>query len=92
MDLLYERFSEKNKAKMDVFTNVFLLFYLVTLLIGSISSTMYAIEYGERKFSQWNPSMVPIKIIMVMGIALMIFQTISTFFKDLAKVKGVTIP
>ena len=91
MDLLYDRFSDKNKAKMDVFTNIFLLFYLVTLLVGSISSTLYAIEYGERKFSQWNPSMIPIKIIMVFGICLMILQAISTFFKDLAKVRGIRI-
>jgi len=92
MDLLYDRWSDRTKAKVDVCTNFFLLFYLITLLIGSISSTMYAIEYGQRNFSQWNPSMVPIKVIMVMGIVLMILQTISTFFKDLAKVKGITIP
>jgi TRAP-type mannitol/chloroaromatic compound transport system permease small subunit len=91
MDLFYDRFSDKNKNKIDVCTNFFLLFYLVTLLVGSISSTMYAIEYGERKFSQWNPSMVPIKIIMVSGIFLMILQTVSTFFKDLAKVRGIKI-
>ena len=65
---------------------------IITLFIGSISSTIYAIEYGQRNFSQWNPSMIPIKIIMVLGIFLMILQTISTFFKDLAKVKGITIP
>ena len=88
MDLLYDRWSETTKAKVDVFTNFFLLFYLVTLFIGSISSTMYAIEYGQRNFSQWNPSMVPIKIIMVIGIFIMILQTISMFFKDLAKAKG----
>ena len=91
MDLLYDRWSEKTKAKVDVCTNFFLLFYLITLFIGSISSTMYAIEYGQRNFSQWNPSMIPIKLIMVIGIFLMILQTISTFFKDLAKVKGITI-
>ncbi|WP_028579730.1 TRAP transporter small permease subunit [Desulfogranum japonicum] len=91
MDLIYDRFSSKNKAKIDVATNVFLVFYLITLLVGSISSTMYAIEYNERKFSQWNPSMIPIKIIMVLGIALMLLQSISTFFKDLAKARGVTI-
>ncbi len=91
MDLLYDHWSEKTKAKVDVCTNFFLLFYLITLFIGSISSTMYAIEYGQRNFSQWNPSMIPIKIIMVFGIFLMILQTISTFFKDLAKARGITI-
>ncbi len=88
MDLIYDRCSEKTKAKIDLVTSFILMFYLVCLLIGSISSTVYAIEYGQRKFSQWNPSMIPIKVIMVFGISLMILQTISMFFKDLAKVKG----
>ena len=88
MDLLYERFSEKNRARVDVVTTFFLLFYLVIMLIGSVSSTMYAIEYGQRNFSQWNPSMIPIKLIMVAGIFLMILESISFFFKDLAIATG----
>ena len=91
MDLIYGLYSDKTKAKIDVFTNIFLLVYLIVLLIGAISSTQYAIEYGQRKFSQWNPSMIPIKIIMTFGIFLMILQTISTFFKDLAKSMGASI-
>ena len=91
MDLIYGLYSDKTKAKIDVFTNIFLLVYLIVLLIGAISSTQYAIEYGQRKFSQWNPSMIPIKLIMTFGIFLMILQTISTFFKDLAKSRGVSI-
>lgn len=91
MDLVYDHLSEKGKANMDSFTSIFLVVYLVCLLIGSISSTMYAIEYGQRKFSQWNPSMIPIKIIMVFGIILMLLQAISTFFKDRAKAKGLSL-
>ena len=102
MDLIYGLYSDKTKAKIDVFTNIFLLVYLIVLLIGvilsntrpshpAISSTQYAIEYGQRKFSQWNPSMIPIKLIMTFGIFLMILQTFSTFFKDLAKSRGVSI-
>ncbi len=92
MDLLYDHWSKKTRARVDVVTSFFLLFYLLTLFFGSISSTMYAIEYGQRNFSQWNPSMIPIKLIMVFGIFLMILQTISTFFKDLATAKGIKIP
>ena len=91
MDLLYDRYSDKTKAKIDIWTNFFLVFYLVCLLVGSISSTIYAIEYEQRKFSQWNPSMVPIKLIMVFGIILMLLQTVSTFFKDIAKSRGMEI-
>ncbi len=88
MDLIYDRCSEHTKAKIDAFTSFCLVFYLCTLLFGSISSTMYAIEYGQRKFSQWNPSMIPIKVIMVGGIILMLLQAISMFFKDLGTARG----
>ena len=88
MDLLYSRFSLRNRARLDCFTALFLVVYLVCLLIGAISSTIYAIEIGQRKFSMWNPSMIPIKIIMACGIILMLLQAISIFFKDLAKARG----
>lgn len=91
MDLLYSMFSRRNQARLDCFTALFLVIYLVVLLIGAISSTMYAIEYDQRKFSLWNPSMVPIKIIMVIGIAMMLLQAISMFFKDLAKSRGIEL-
>lgn len=88
MDLIYSHLSVKGRAWVDVFTSGFLLTYLVILLIGSISSAMYAIETGERKFSMWNPSMIPIKIIMVIGITLMLLQAIAMLFKDLARARG----
>lgn len=88
MDLIYDRVSETTKAKLDVATSGCLLFYLGCLLFGSISSTIYAIETGQRKFSMWNPSMIPIKCIMVFGITLMLLQAISMLFKDIAKARG----
>ena len=91
MDLIYDRVSETMKAKLDVATSGCLLFYLVCLLFGSISSTIYAIETGQRKFSMWNPSMIPIKCIMVFGIVLMLLQAISMLFKDIAKARGQAI-
>ena len=91
MDLIYEHLSEKTRAKVDVVTTFFLLFYLVVFLIGAISSTMYAIEYGQRNFSQWNPSMIPIKVIMVAGTVLMILESVSVLFKDIAVARGTKI-
>ena len=91
MDLIYDHLSERTRAKVDVVTTFFLLFYLVVMLFGAISSTMYAIEYGQRNFSQWNPSMIPIKVIMVAGIVLMILESISVLFKDIAVARGTKI-
>ena len=91
MDLLYDRLSERNKARMDSFTAIFLVVYLIVLLIGCISSTVYSIETNQRLFSMWNPSVVPIKLIMLFGIFLMLLQALSTFFKDLAKARGMEL-
>ena len=91
MDLVYDRLSDRNKARMDSFTAIFLVVYLVVLLFGSISSTIYAIETNQKLFSMWNPSVIPIKVIMVLGILLMLLQAISTFFKDVAKSRGVEL-
>ncbi len=81
MDLFYERLSERGRARMDIVTIFCLMFYLVVLLIGSISSLRYAIETGETRFSMWNPSMVPIKSLMVACIVLMLMQSLSLLFK-----------
>jgi len=86
MDLVYSKLSDRNKAKMDTFTSFFLVFYLVTLLYGSISSLIYTIETNQKLFTAWAPYVWPIKTIMLIGILLMLLQSISMFFKDIAKV------
>ena len=88
MDLLYGRWSGKTKATVDLFTGLFLIFYLVFLLVGAYSSIEYAVMYGQRNRSAWAPLMAPIKIIMGTGILLMLLQAIATWFKDLAKTRG----
>ena len=88
MDLVYGAWSDKTKAAVDAVTILFLIFYLGVLLYGGLSSTQYALKYGETSYSSWSPYMAPIKIIMTFGIILMLLQAIATFFKDLAKVRG----
>ena len=88
MDLFYSKLSDRNKAKMDMFTSIFLVFYLITLFIGSISSLVYTIETNQKLFTAWAPYVWPIKTLMFTGILLMLLQSISMFFKDMAKVTG----
>lgn len=88
MDLLYGRWSDKTKASVDAVTVLFLLFYLVVLLSGGVSSTIYAIEYGQKNYSTWGPPLAPIKIIMCLGILLMLLQALAMFFRNLASARG----
>ena len=88
MDLLYSRWSPRTRALIDAITAVFLIFYLVFLLLGGISSTQYALEYGQKNYSSWAPPLAPIKIIMTIGIAMMLLQVTAVFCKDLAEARG----
>ena len=71
MDLLYSGRSSKKKGFVDSLTSFCLVFYLIILLYGGLSSTQYALFYGEKSYSSWAPYMAPIKIIMCFGIAMM---------------------
>lgn len=91
MDLLYARWSEKGQAWSDAITSVFLISFLIMLFYGGLSSTEYALKYGEKSYSSWAPKMAPIKIIMCIGIFLTLLQAIATFFKDVAKINGIQL-
>jgi TRAP-type mannitol/chloroaromatic compound transport system permease small subunit len=88
MDLVYSRWSPRTRALVDAVTIGFLIFYLVFLLVGALSSTQYALEYGQKNYSSWAPPLAPIKIIMTLGIVLMLLQAIAMFFRDLAQARG----
>ncbi|NIO03936.1 MAG: TRAP transporter small permease subunit [Proteobacteria bacterium] len=88
MDLLYSRWSARRQALADAFTSILLIFYMVFLLGGGISSVKYAVKYGQVNYTPWGPPLAPIKIIMAIGIVLMLLQVIATFFKNVAQARG----
>jgi TRAP-type mannitol/chloroaromatic compound transport system permease small subunit len=90
MDLIYSHMSPKAQAITDFITVWCLLFYLGVLFAGSISSLSYAIATDEKRFSMWNPSVIPIKALMVGCIALMILQAVSLMFKYYAAMRART--
>jgi len=88
MDLWYANLSERGKAKLDLFTVWCLIFYLGVMLWGSISSLQYAIETNERRFSIWNPSVIPIKALLTVCLVLMLLQAFALVFKHIATLRG----
>jgi len=88
MDLIYSSLSDRNKARLNLATAVCLIFYLVVTLIGGISSLQYAIATNEKRFSIWNPSVIPIKALLVACLVLMLMQAVSLVFKHIATLRG----
>ena len=88
MDLWYANMSERGKAKLDLFTVWCMIFYLGVMLAGSISSLQYAIQTNEKRFSMWNPSVIPIKALLTVCLVLMLLQAIALVFKHIATLRG----
>ncbi len=88
MDLFYGKLSKRGKAKMDIFTSIFLIFFLSVLFFGSITSLIYTIETKQKLFTAWAPYVWPIKSLMLLGILLMLLQAFSTLFKDIDNLKN----
>lgn len=88
MDLLYGRWSDRQKAWADAFSVFALMFYLGVLLYGAVESAAYSLQYSERSPTAWRPYMAPIKIVMCLGIILMLLQAIAFFFRDVARLRG----
>ena len=91
MDVFYGRWKWRKQAGMDVATSVFLVVYLGLLFYGCVSSTWYSIEFDQHNNSAWAPALAPIKIIMGIGIFLTLLQSISEFFKALARARGLLL-
>lgn len=91
MDLLYSRWSSRQKAWVDSFSILALIFYLCVMLYGAVDSTVYSFTYGERNPSAWRPYLWPIKVIMCVGFVLMILQSIALLIRDVSKLRGVEI-
>lgn len=88
MDLIYDRLSARKRAVTDAFTILFVIFYLAVLFGGGLSSTNYAIVYGQQNYSAWGPPLWPIKVVMTFAIFMMLLQCVSSFFKDIAIARG----
>lgn len=88
MDLLYQNLPVRRRLTTDAITVVFVILYLLFLFAGGISSTNYAIVYKQQNYSAWAPLLWPVKLVMTTAIFLMLLQAISSFFKDVAELRG----
>jgi TRAP-type mannitol/chloroaromatic compound transport system permease small subunit len=88
MDLWYANLSDRGKARLDLVTVWCMIFYLGVMLVGSISSLQYAIETNEKRFSMWNPSVIPIKALLTVCLVLMLLQAFALVFKHAATLRG----
>ncbi len=83
IDVIYERLSERARAKLDLFTFVFFFIYVGGLIwVGSTLAWGSFVE-GEGTGTPWNPRIWPVKFAIPIGAALLLLQGIANLLRDL---------
>lgn len=88
LDLIYSRLSRRGKAIIDSISIWLVIFYLSIMLWGGTSSLLYSWRTTQRLPSLWGPQLAPIKLLMVICLALMILQCLAIFLRDVMRIRG----
>jgi TRAP-type mannitol/chloroaromatic compound transport system permease small subunit len=83
VDVVYQAFSPRNKARMDVLTSI--LFFLY---IGVMTYTGWLYYWDSQKmwelsFTDWGPPLYPVKFTIFLGCLLLLLQGFANLLVDL---------
>lgn len=89
MDIIYNRFSPRGKAILDLITSVlFFSFALVLVWMGG-EFALNSLKVLETSSTTWDPPIYPIKLTIPIGGGLLLLQGLSKFIRDLSiAIKG----
>lgn len=86
VDVIYNYFSNRGKAIVDLFTSVFFFIFVLTLLVTGWTFFLDSYQVNEVSFTEWAVPYWPIKFALPLGAALLLLQGIAQLFKDIAVV------
>ncbi len=83
-DMLWERFSERTKGRIDFYAFIFLFFPGMILLFGaSVDDAWRAFTMGERSDqTAWRPYLWPMKAVVPLTAVLLLVQGTSEIMKS----------
>jgi TRAP-type mannitol/chloroaromatic compound transport system permease small subunit len=84
INVIYNRFSPRNRAVLDLLTFVIFFLYAWVLLVESWKFAWSAIEVGRRSGTDWNPPLTPVLLTLPIGAFLVLVQGVAKFIRDLA--------
>lgn len=83
VEVLYERFSPRGQAIIDLITFPFFLIFIGLFLWKAVEYAGYSISTLEHSISVWRPPIYPIKIFFPIGAFLILIQGLAKFIRDL---------
>ncbi|MGH1350060.1 MAG: TRAP transporter small permease subunit [Methyloligellaceae bacterium] len=88
VDVIYELFSLRTKAIMDVITSFFFFIFTVTLLLTGFLFAWDSFDVLEISFTEWGIQYWPVKMTIVIGAFLLLLQGIAKLIRDITYLKN----
>jgi TRAP-type mannitol/chloroaromatic compound transport system permease small subunit len=84
VDVIYERFSARGRAVIDVVTSVFFFIFTGTLLVTGALFAWDSISVWEVSFTEWAIQYWPVKLAIPLGALLILLQGLARLVRDIA--------
>lgn len=88
IDVIYEALSPRTRVRLDAFTFVFFLAYVLTLIWAGGADAWASFQMGETTSTPWNPPIWPVKLAIPAAGTLLLLQGIANLVRDLGWVRG----
>jgi len=89
VDILYNRFSKRTRAIVDIVTFVIFFMFCGMMLIYGGSLTWESLSIWERSNSAWSPPLYPVKMMIPLGALLLLLQGTAKLIRDILTAVGV---
>lgn len=83
VDVIYEKFTFRTRAIIDVVTSFFFFVFSITLLLTGALFALDSIKVLEVSFTEWAIQYWPVKIAISLGAILLIIQGIARLSRDI---------
>jgi TRAP-type mannitol/chloroaromatic compound transport system permease small subunit len=83
VDILYQRFSRRTQAWIDLFTAPIFFFFVAMMFWMGGKFALNAVAVRETLSSAWAPPIYPIKLVIPVAAAMVILQGGAKFIRDL---------
>jgi TRAP-type mannitol/chloroaromatic compound transport system permease small subunit len=83
VDILYDRFSARQKAISESLTGILFFFLIVLMIKYSLANAIFAIENGESTATEWGPPVGHFKLMITIGAFLLLLQGLANWIRAL---------
>ena len=83
VDIVYNRFSDRTKALVDVLTSVFFFIFSLAILWTGWTFFKDSVQIWEVSFTEWAIAYWPVKLAIPLGALLLTLQGFTRLFKDI---------